>query len=169
MISTVRTYAARLLPQVIALLTIVAAISIVFPGFLNLEIQNGRLYGSLIDILNRGAPVVLLAIGMTVVIATKGIDLSVGAVMAICGAVAASLITSGHSLAETLLVTLMVGILCGIWNGILVAVLDIQPIIATLVLMVAGRGIAQLITEGAILTFNDPGLIFVGSYFAVVA
>ncbi|MDX1200595.1 ABC transporter permease [Sinorhizobium medicae] len=158
-----RIYAGRLLPQCIALVIIVIAISIVFPGFLNLQIQNGRLYGSLIDILNRGAPVVLLAIGMTVVIATKGIDLSVGAVMAICGAVAASLITSGHSLAETLLATLAIGILCGIWNGVLVAFLDIQPIIATLVLMVAGRGIAQLITEGTILTFNEPGLIFIGS------
>ncbi|PLU59537.1 ABC transporter permease [Sinorhizobium medicae] len=158
-----RTYAGRLLPQCIALVIIVIAISIVFPGFLNLQIQNGRLYGSLIDILNRGAPVVLLAIGMTVVIATKGIDLSVGAVMAICGAVAASLMTSGHSLAETLLATLAIGILCGIWNGVLVAFLDIQPIIATLVLMVAGRGIAQLITEGTILTFNEPGLIFIGS------
>ncbi|EHK77865.1 sugar uptake ABC transporter permease [Sinorhizobium meliloti CCNWSX0020] len=163
MIPIMRTYAGRLLPQLIALAAIVIAISIVFPGFLNLQIQNGRLYGSMIDILNRGAPVVLLAIGMTVVIATKGIDLSVGAVMAICGAVAASLITSGHSLAETLLATLAVGIICGIWNGVLVAVLDIQPIIATLVLMVAGRGIAQLITEGTILTFNDPGLIFIGS------
>ncbi|PDT43571.1 MULTISPECIES: ABC transporter permease [Sinorhizobium] len=163
MTSIVRTYLGRLLPQLIALAIIIPAISIIFPGFLNLQIQNGRLYGSLIDILNRGAPVVLLAIGMTVVIATKGIDLSVGAMMAICGAVSASLITSGHSLAETLLVTLAVGILCGVWNGILVAVLDIQPIIATLVLMVAGRGIAQLITEGAILTFNDAGLIFIGS------
>lgn len=163
MMPIMRTYAGRLLPQCIALVIIIIAISIVFPGFLNLQIQNGRLYGSLIDILNRGAPVVLLAIGMTVVIATKGIDLSVGAVMAICGAVAASLITSGHSLAETLLATLAIGILCGIWNGVLVAFLDIQPIIATLVLMVAGRGIAQLITEGTILTFNEPGLIFIGS------
>ncbi len=163
MTSFLRLYFNRLLPQLIALGVIVVAVSLVFPGFLNLQIQNGRLYGSLIDILNRGAPVVLLAIGMTVVIATKGIDLSVGAVMAICGATAAAAITSGHSLAATLLITLGVGILCGLWNGVLVAVLDIQPIIATLVLMVAGRGIAQLITEGAILTFNDPGLIFIGS------
>jgi simple sugar transport system permease protein len=159
----IRLYVNRLLPQLIALAVIIAAVSLVFPGFLNVEIQNGRLYGSLIDILNRGAPVVLLAIGMTVVIATKGIDLSVGAVMAICGATAAAAITSGHSLVATLLITLSVGVLCGIWNGLLVAVLDIQPIIATLVLMVAGRGIAQLVTEGAILTFNDPGLIFIGS------
>ncbi len=163
MTSFFKLYFNRLLPQLIALGLIIMAVSLVFPGFLNLEIQNGRLYGSLIDILNRGAPVVLLAIGMTIVIATKGIDLSVGAVMAICGATAAAAITSGHSLPATLLITLAVGILCGLWNGVLVAVLDIQPIIATLVLMVAGRGIAQLITEGAILTFNDPGLIFIGS------
>ncbi|MCY0536336.1 ABC transporter permease, partial [Klebsiella pneumoniae] len=68
-----------------------------------------------------------------------------------------------HSLAMTLVITLGTGLLCGLWNGVLVAILDIQPIIATLVLMVAGRGIAQLVTEGAILTFTDPGLIFLGS------
>ena len=54
-------------------------------------------------------------------------------------------------------IALGTGLLCGVWNGFLVAILDIQPIIATLVLMVAGRGIAQLVTEGAILTFNDDG------------
>jgi ribose/xylose/arabinose/galactoside ABC-type transport system permease subunit len=163
MTSTLKAYAIRLLPQIVALALILLMVSIAFPGFFKLEIQNGRLYGSVIDILNRGAPVALLAIGMTVVIATKGIDLSVGAVMAICGAVAAASITSGHGLVVTLLITLGTGILCGLWNGFLVAVLDIQPIIATLVLMVAGRGIAQFITEGAILTFNDAGLIFIGS------
>ena len=153
----------RLTPQIIALAIILVMISIAFPGFFNIQMQNGRLYGSLIDILNRGAPVALLAIGMTVVIATKGIDLSVGAVMAICGAVAAASITAGNGLVYTLVVTLGAGLLCGLWNGLLVAVLGIQPIIATLVLMVAGRGIAQLVTEGAILTFNHPGLIFIGS------
>ncbi|ANH03036.1 ABC transporter permease [Shinella sp. HZN7] len=163
MTSALKAYAVRLLPQAAALAVILVMVSIAFPGFFRLEMQNGRLYGSLVDILNRGVPVALLAIGMTVVIATKGIDLSVGAVMAICGAVAAACITSGHGLVATLLITLATGILCGLWNGILVAVLDIQPIIATLVLMVAGRGIAQLVTEGAILTFNDPGLIFIGS------
>ncbi len=95
------------------------------------------LYGSLIDVLNRGAPVALLAIGMTLVIATKGIDLSVGAVIAICGAVAASSIVSGNSVSYTIILTLAIGLACGVWNGFLVAVLNIQPIIATLVLMVA--------------------------------
>lgn len=163
MTSTLKAYALRLFPQLAALAVILLMVSIAFPGFFRLEMQNGRLYGSLIDILNRGAPVALLAIGMTVVIATKGIDLSVGAVMAICGAVAAACITSGYGLVATLLITLGTGILCGLWNGILVAVLDIQPIIATLVLMVAGRGLAQLVTEGSIVTFSDPVLIFIGT------
>lgn len=155
--------AIRLAPQLIALAVILILNFIMFPQFLNVVVQNDRLYGSLIDVMNRGAPVALLAIGMTLVIATKGIDLSVGAVMAICGAVAASSVVAGNSLAYTLIITLCIGLLCGAWNGFLVAVLNIQPIIATLVLMVAGRGIAQLITEGVIVTFNDEGLTFFGS------
>ncbi|NDV88425.1 ABC transporter permease [Aurantimonas aggregata] len=153
----------RLAPQLVALAVILALNTAISPGFLDIAYQNGRLYGSLIDVVNRGAPVALLAIGMTLVIATKGIDLSVGAVMAITGAVAAASITGGYSLGATLGAALGVGILCGLWNGALVAFFSIQPIIATLILMVAGRGIAQLVTEGVILTFNHPGLIFLGS------
>jgi galactofuranose transport system permease protein len=163
MSSSLKAMVLRLTPQLIALAAILLLNFIMFPRFFHLEIQNDRLYGSLIDVLNRGAPVALLAIGMTLVIATKGIDLSVGAVIAICGAVAASSIVSGNSLTYTLMLSIGTGLLCGLWNGILVAVLDIQPIIATLVLMVAGRGIAQLITEGVILTFNNDGLTFLGS------
>jgi simple sugar transport system permease protein len=107
---------------------------------------------------------------MVLVIATGGIDLSVGAVMAIAGAVAASLIDS-HSLPVALGAALGVGLLCGLWNGFLVAVLRIQPIVATLILMVAGRGIAQLITEGRIVTFSSPSLAWLGggSVFGVPA
>ncbi|MBB3913112.1 ABC transporter permease [Rhizobium fabae] len=161
--SSLNALAYRLAPQLIALVVILLLNFITSPQFFNVVVQNGRLYGSLIDVLNRGAPVALLAIGMTLVIATKGIDLSVGAVIAICGAVAASSIVAGSSVSYTIFLTLAIGLACGVWNGFLVAVLNIQPIIATLVLMVAGRGIAQLITEGAILTFNNDGLTFFGS------
>ena len=153
----------RLMPQLAALAIILAVNSLLSPGFLDISFQNGRFYGSLVDIMVRGAPVGLLAVGMTLVIASKGIDLSVGAVMAISGATAVSLTLSGTPLPAALGATLAVGLACGIWNGLLVAVLRIQPIVATLILMVAGRGIAQLITEGAILTFNDPGLAYLGS------
>ncbi|WP_374383108.1 ABC transporter permease [Dongia sp.] len=150
-------------PQLAALAIVLLADWAVFPDFFSIRIQDGRLFGSLVDVFNRGAPVALLAIGMTLVIATKGIDLSVGAIMAIAGAVAATLVNAGHSAEMALLAALATGLACGIWNGLLVALLDIQPIIATLILMVAGRGIAQLITEGQIVTFVDPALIALGS------
>jgi simple sugar transport system permease protein len=153
----------RLAPQIVALAIILGMITAVAPGFLNISIQNGRIYGSLIDILVRAAPVALLTVGMTLVIATRGIDLSIGAVIAICGAVAATLIANDYPLPVVVLVSLGIGLLCGLWNGMLVAFLDIQPIIATLILMVAGRGIAQLITEGAILTFNNDSFAALGS------
>ncbi|MFG6081887.1 ABC transporter permease [Paracoccus litorisediminis] len=153
----------QLRPQLLALAVVLVLIGLISPGFFSVTVQNGRLYGSLIDVGVRVAPVALLAIGMTLVIATKGIDLSVGAVMAITGAVAATLVADGHSVPVVLAVSLALGLVCGIWNGVLVAFLDIQPIIATLILMVAGRGIAQLITGGVILTFNDPAFSFIGS------
>src|ERR1700727_2016134 len=61
-------------------------------GFFHLEIRDGHCYGTLIDILTQGSKVMLLAIGMTLVIATGGVDLSVGSIMAIAGAVAAMLV-----------------------------------------------------------------------------
>lgn len=150
-------------PQLIALAVVLLLIGLISPGFFSVTVQNGRLYGSLIDVGVRVAPVALLAIGMTLVIATRGIDLSVGAVMAITGAVAASLVAEGQPVAVVLVVALALGLACGLWNGVLVAFLDIQPIIATLILMVAGRGIAQLITGGVILTFNSDSFSFLGS------
>jgi ribose/xylose/arabinose/galactoside ABC-type transport system permease subunit len=153
----------RVTPQLVILAAVLFLNFLVFPDFFRIEFQNGRLFGNLIDVLNRGAPTALLCIGMTLVIATRGIDLSVGAVMAIAGAVAASLVVDGHGWQTALIGALAVGSLCGLWNGILVAVLRIQPIVATLVLMVAGRGIAQLVTEGTILTFVNPGLIHLGA------
>ncbi len=153
----------KLLFPLIALLLILFGNWLISPNFFNIRVVEGRLLGSLIDILNRGAPGVLLAIGMTLVIATKGIDLSVGAIIAICGAVAAVLIqNSALSPIVVIAISLGVGIICGLWNGVLVAVFDIQPFIATLILMVAGRGIAQLITEGQIAIFNNATLEFLG-------
>src|SRR5580693_3455024 len=69
---------------------------IFIPGFFSMQVRDGHLFGSTIDILNRGAPVMLLALGMTLVIATGGVDLSVGATMAIVGSFAAQMVTKGH-------------------------------------------------------------------------
>ena len=133
-------------------------------GFFRIEIRDGRLYGVLIDILNHGSKVMLLSLGMALVIATGGVDLSVGAVMAIAGAVAAQLInTEGIPFPVVIAASLCVALVAGAWNGLLVGGFNVQPIVATLILMVAGRGVAQLITGGQIITFTDPLLTYVGN------
>jgi ribose/xylose/arabinose/galactoside ABC-type transport system permease subunit len=133
-------------------------------GFFRIETRAGHLYGSLIDILNHGAKVMLLSLGMTLVIATGGVDLSVGAVMAISGAVMAHLAnTAGLPMPVIIATALAVSLLAGAWNGMLVAVFRVQPIVATLILMVAGRGVAQLITDGLIITFDQPPLVYIGN------
>lgn len=153
----------RIAPQLIALVVLMGLVTLFYPGFLSISYQDGRLVGPVIDVLKRSAPVALLAIGMTLVIATRGIDLSVGAIVAICGAVAAYMIAAGHGLPVALALALVAGLVAGLWNGVLVAVVGVQPFVATLILMTMGRGIAQLITEGRILTFTDPAFAFIGS------
>ncbi len=139
------------------------------PGFFHLEIKDGHLYGSLVDILNRAAPLMLAALGMTLVIATRGIDISVGAVVALSGTVAAMMV-GGDADAQTpllwaLAAAMGVALLCGVWNGLLVASLGLQPIVATLILMVAGRGLAQLLTDGQIVTvYHEPYFFLGGGY-----
>lgn len=149
---------------VAALVLIIVGIGVISPDFFNIRIVDGHLYGSLVDVVHRGASTALVAVGMAIVIGTRGIDLSVGSIIAISGAVMAVLIrdTDLHP-AVIILTALGAGILCGLWNGILVAFLDIQPIIATLILMVAGRGIAQMITGGQIVTFHGEFFEAIGS------
>ncbi len=148
----------------LCLLLLWLVIGAVSPEFFSFEVKDGRLYGSLVDVFNRSAPVALLAIGMTLVIATGGIDLSVGAVMAIAGAVCAQLIVGGvDSVVLVVMAGLAVGLFIGLINGSLVTLMGIQPIVATLVLMVAGRGIAQLINDGRIVTFDFPAFAFLGT------
>jgi len=137
------------------------------PHFLSLRVLDGHLFGAPIDILNRAAPLALVATGMTLVIATRGIDISVGAVVAIAGAAAATILAtqpfpSAGLISEALVAALIVGVLSGMWNGMLVSFVGMQPIIATLILMVAGRGVAQLLTGGQIIPIGAPGYLFVG-------
>src|SRR5687767_139860 len=151
----------RLFWPVLVLLVMILANTVHRPGFLAVEVKNGQLYGTLVDILRLSAPLILVGLGMTLVIATGGIDLSVGSVCAIGGAVACLYISKqpDQNSLGAVMVALAAGLglalLLGAWNGVLVAVIGIQPIIATLILMVAGRGLAQLITEGQIITINS--------------
>jgi len=164
----------RLFWPLVAWMLILVFNAIVSPDFFKLAIIDDplygpHLYGNLIDIFKNGAPLMLVSIGMTLVIATGGVDLSVGAVIAISAAMGAVLINPalGNELITNdiltkdatntplpiiILADLAAGTLCGVWNGFLVSRGKIQPMVATLILMVAGRGIAQLITNGQIMT-----------------
>lgn len=133
------------------------------PAFFHLRLVEGRLTGAMIDILNQGAPVILLALGMTLVIGTGGIDLSVGAVMAVAGAVAADQLHSGAPTAAALAAAVGAGLAAGLWNGSLIALVGLSPIVATLILMVAGRGIAQLVSNGEIIDIApDAAILAIG-------
>ncbi|MDN4472956.1 ABC transporter permease [Demequina zhanjiangensis] len=164
----------RLFWPVVSLLTLVVVNTIARPQFIEITMRDGRLYGALIDILRNSAPLMLVALGMTIVIATRGIDLSVGAVMAVSGAVALTIIDgSGNpgslgTVAVAVVVAVLVALVLGVWNGFLVAVLKIQPIIATLVLMLAGRGVALLITGGFITTVNSDPFSFIASGYVLL-
>src|ERR1044072_1149600 len=153
-----RFTASSLFWPVVALVALLVFDAVAVPGFFALRIQDGHLFGSLVDILRNGAPTLLIALGMTLVIATRGIDLSVGAVAAIAGAVTCVHIgTSGDAGTAIAGMAIALGLcaVLGLWNGFLVAGLGIQPIIATLVLMTAGRGVAMLVTEGQIITIHN--------------
>ncbi len=153
-----------------SLIIILLAAAIISPDFLRITFVDGHLSGSLLDVLHRGAPTALLALGMAIVIGTKGIDLSVGSVVAICGAVSAYLLTQTElPFILVVLLTVAAGMTCGLWNGILVSVIGIQPIVATLILMVAGRGIAQMISGGQIVTFQSGAMdLFGNGYFLLM-
>jgi simple sugar transport system permease protein len=177
-----RVRESRLFWPLVAMGVILLADVIFAPGFFKIGILDGHLYGNLIDVFNNSAPLMLVALGMTLVIATGGVDLSVGAVIAISAAMGAVLINPalGNQLISNevltkdatntplwlvVLATLGAGTLCGLWNGLLVSRGRIQPMVATLILMVAGRGIAQLITNGQIMTIYYTPYFFFGNGF----
>ena len=127
------------------------------PDFFNITIKQGVFYGYIIDVINRASELVILAVGMTLTVASSaGTDISVGSVMAVSAAVACNILSGGKVSVNAyanpyiiaVLAALAAGIICGAFNGFLVANLKIQPMVATLILFTAGRGIAQLITHG---------------------
>ena len=147
---------------VIAEALILLVCFIIRPDFFSISYQpsTGMLYGSLIDIVNRSAEITIISMGMTLVIALGGTDLSVGALVAVAGAIALKFLrwdvltytTPGdytvYPYILVIAVPLIVCALMGLFNGFLVAKGGIQPIIATLILMVCGRGVAQILTDG---------------------
>jgi simple sugar transport system permease protein len=160
----------------VATLLLLIAVSAAFnPSFLSIAWRDGHFYGNLVDILNRAAPLMIVSLGMTLVIAVRGLDISVGAVVSIAATVAALMIggsfsasgdvASEHPLWLALGTALLVAAACGLWNGLLVVKAGMQPIVATLILMVAGRGIAQLLTGGQIITVYYAPFFTLGNGF----
>jgi ribose/xylose/arabinose/galactoside ABC-type transport system permease subunit len=105
-------------------------------------------------------PVMIVALGMALVIGTEGIDLSVGAVMALAAAVIPLYI--GYGLVPAAIIAIVVGCVVGVINGSMVALIGVQPIVATLSLMVAGRGVALLIANEQLKSVTDPGVLALG-------
>ena len=140
----------RLFLPIFCLALVLLVNIITTPNFFAIEIRNGVLYGYLIDIINRASELVILAVGMTLVVSSSaGTDISVGAIMAVSAAVCCNILTGGERAATAyanplllgFLAALLVGAAIGCFNGFLVA---------TLIMFTAGRGIAQLITDGQI-------------------
>ncbi len=144
----------------IALLALVLYNIVANPNFLTLNSLNINM--------TQSATILIVAVGMTFVIATGGIDLSVGSVMAISGAIAPLLfLDRGLSpivaLPLAVILPLCAAALCGAFNGLLVTRFRIQPIIATLVLFIAGRGVAQVVSGGALVNFTGASFTALGT------
>lgn len=145
-----------------------------FYNFFSISIKNGVLYGRIIDILNRGSEVAILAIGMTLVVScSAGTDISVGSVMSLCASFCCMLlsgygVTSAYEYALPLVVCviagLLMGCLCGAFNGALVAYLNIQPMVATLILYSAARAIGLLLCNDQILYIRVDSFGMFGGY-----
>jgi len=141
---------------IVALAALMAFNLFFTPNFFRVEVKQGHLYGNVIDIIKNSAPIMLLAVGLTLVIATKGIDISVGSIVAISAGVVAMLIGGDlkgvpkYPIPYAMGAAILVSVLAGMWNGMLVSRIGMQPIIATLILSVAGRGIAMVTTNAMI-------------------
>lgn len=147
---------------VAALLLLILFNTLFTPNFFQLQ--------TLFVNISQVATIAIVAMGMTLVIASGGIDLSVGAVMALAGALAPLIFLSepaqnypALALVLALIVPLLAAALCGLFNGYLVCYLRVQPIVATLILFISGRGIAQVLTNGNLQTFSHPQFSYLGT------
>ena len=113
--------------------------------------------GTILGLLSQATFVLLVALGLTLVIGTGGIDLSVGAIMAIASAVIPLYL--GYTWPVAVIVALVFCVLAGMLNGFLVAYVGMQPIVATLALFVGGRGFAQVLVNGQLQTISDPAFL----------
>ena len=144
---------------VIALAILIIALSIASPQF--------RTFDNFLSLLRQSAINGLIAFGMTCVILTGGIDLSVGSVLALTAAIAAYLIKGGMAAGLAMLIALVIGGIFGLTSGVLVTKGRLQPFIATLITMTVFRGLTMVFTNGKPISgLGDSGLIkFIGKGF----
>ncbi|PIC70868.1 ribose ABC transporter permease [Sporosarcina sp. P18a] len=128
------------LGPVIGLLLIVVIISIMSPSFLTMN--------NLFNVLRQVSINALIAFGMTFVILTGGIDLSVGSILALTGAVTAGMMSGGMDPILAMLLGVLLGVLLGAINGLIIAKGKVAPFIATLATMTIFRGLTLVYTEG---------------------
>nr|WP_321512810.1 ribose ABC transporter permease [uncultured Pseudodesulfovibrio sp.] len=132
----------RLIRQktIIALIVMIIVVSFLNPNFFTT--------GNILNILRQTAINAIMAVGMTLVILTAGIDLSVGSVLALCGAIGASLIAAEMPLVLAVGAALGAGALLGAASGVIIAKGKVQAFIATLVSMTMVRGLTLVYTDG---------------------
>lgn len=144
------------------------------PSFFGISINNGVLYGRIIDVLNRGSEIAILAVGQTLVVAVSaGTDISVGSVMSLAACGTCMVLAGfGVNTTSTIQVPLIIGILfgvalgglCGAFNGALVAKLKIQPMVATLILYTAARAIGLLFCNNQITYIRYEPYKYLGNF-----
>jgi ribose transport system permease protein len=137
------------------------AMLIVILAFNSLITPNFFAVGTIWNIVIQSSTIVLTGMGMTMVIASNGIDISIGSVMAIASMVAAKSLPLGVFPAIVAGLAAAAGV--GLFTGFIVAKFKIQPIIVTLTVMIAGRGVAQVINDAMLLNFNNPGFSALGT------
>jgi ribose transport system permease protein len=148
----------------IALLVIVVAGTLASPYFLVDTSKQGLdviHWGNIVDILVRSSLSGILSVGMTYVILTGGIDLSVGAIVGIAGVAAATLGDLGP--VAMVVGGLATGLVVGVVNGTLVTYGRVVPFIATLATMTIARGLALTLTSSAPVRISDPAYIAIGA------
>ena len=132
-----------------------AMIVLVFIVVINMFITpNFTQINTFWNIIIQAFPVIIVSIGMTLVISTGGIDISVGSTVAIAAIVFAKmLVLNGMSLGVSIIIAMVACTAFGMINGFLIGMFRVQPIVATLILMISGRGIAQQLNDGAVISF----------------
>jgi len=116
------------------------------------------------NVARRSAPVIIMATGMTFVIISGGIDLSVGSVLAFAGVCGTMVMSGGHSVGFGIIIAMLAGAACGLVNGCLITGLRIPPFIATLGMMSAVRGLVLMMSHEMPITDNLPeSFIFLGT------